>query len=119
MEDYQLNQKRLDVHIDRLRAGAEIRFGTLGFYLSPQGLLEIRKNSSWRIENITAQTASADFREAMQEADDLLSRFSALSEIAASSTCQYVLVHDYGSGVVEICRLMADQIHWAKGFRLR
>jgi hypothetical protein len=61
---------RFELALDRLRDGHAFTFRGVGFWLAPDGSLEVRVPSSWRMENTTEQTALNDLENAKYLMDD-------------------------------------------------
>jgi hypothetical protein len=116
MEIHEPRGSRFALALERLQEGFAFTFRSVGFWIAPDGAIEVRAQTSWFLENITEQTALND----LQKAEDLLNLLEAESSEFASLTQgrlrRYVLVDDYGMGGVELCRLVDGLLVWSKGF---
>jgi hypothetical protein len=104
---------RFELALERLRDGDAFSFDGVWFWLAPDGYLEVSVESSWRIEHITEQTALADLERAMSLVNDLLAKSSSFSAVAKAHPQRFILIHDYGTGSVAVCRLVDGKIVWA------
>jgi hypothetical protein len=108
--------ERFNLAIERFREGNEIIFQDIGFYLNPNGTVECRIQSSWRIENINESRVKEDFTSAEGVYNNLISSSDIFAEIVKSKKLSKVLIDDYGMGAIEICRQENDNIIWAEGY---
>ena len=106
---------RFELALERLRDGDAFSFDGVSFWLAQDGCLEVSVVSSWRIENTTEQTALVDVKRAMKLVGDLVAKSSSFAAIAKAHPQRFTLIHDYGTGSVELCRLVDGAIIWAKG----
>ncbi len=106
---------RFELALERLRDGDAFSFNGISFWLAPDGYLEVSVESSWRIENTTEQTALADLQRAMNLVNDLIAKSSSFVAVTKAHPQLFILIHDYGMGSVELCRLVDGKIVWAKG----
>ncbi|HKO95407.1 MAG TPA: hypothetical protein VJU86_00335 [Pyrinomonadaceae bacterium] len=68
-----------------------------------------------RIENTREQTALADLQRAMHIVSELVATNASFATIANAHPQRFSLIHDYGTGSVELAQLVDGQIVWAKG----
>ena len=108
---------RFELALERLRDGHAFTFRGVGFWFAPDGSLEVRVQSSWRIENTTEQTALNDLDNAKNLMDDLIEESSSFASLVKDSARRLVLIDDYGMGAVELCHLADGALIWAKGMR--
>lgn len=106
---------RFDLALERLRAGHAFSFRGAGFWLTPDGYLEVSLNSSWRIEDTTKQTALNDLKRAKDILTDLALESPSFAEIVKAYPQRFILINDYGTGSVELCHLEDGELRWAKG----
>lgn len=115
MQSFEPNSVRFQLALEQLRVGISIDFGEINFWLSPEdSILEVRMRSNWNIENVTNETAFSDFEEARRMVAYLEAKDSDFANLLRSHPLRYILINDYGTGIVEICRFMGDKIIWAK-----
>ena len=107
---------RIDSAIEQLRQGIPLDFGGINLSLSrDKEVLEVRVRSSWHSRNVTLATAVSDFREAKRLVSLLAAARRAFAELTTDRVVEFVLINDYGTGMMEICRLHCDRIVWADG----
>lgn len=112
-----LHRSRFRLAIERLYEGFSFEFDGISFWLSsptPGSVLEVRVQSTWRVENVTEQTALSDFNIAEKVVNELANKSIEFAEMLKNHPAQYVLIDDYGTGAVEICRLTGDGLVWTK-----
>ena len=115
MEVTEPHGSRFEVALERLRDGHAFTFRGVGFWLAPDGSLEVRAQSSWRIENTTEQTALSDLENAKNLLAALIKGSSSFASLVMGRAHRFVLIDDYGMGAVELCRLVDGALIWAKG----
>ena len=115
MEISEPHGSRFELALERLQDGHAFTFRGVGFWLAPDGSLEVRAPSSWRIENITEQTALSDLERAKNLLDVLIEESSSFASLVNGLARRFVLIDDYGMGAVELCRLVNGALIWAKG----
>ena len=109
---------RFELALEGLRDGDAFSFDDVSFWLAPDGHLEVSVESSWRIENTTEQTALADLQRATNLFNDLVLRSPSFALIAKVHPQRFSLIHDYGTGSVELARLVYGKIAWTNGMSL-
>jgi hypothetical protein len=75
----------------------------------------VRVQSSWRIKNMTEQTALSDLENAKNLLDALVKESSSFASLVKDRARRFVLIDDYGMGAVELCRLVNDALIRAEG----
>jgi len=115
MEITEPHGTRFELALERLRDGHAFSFRGVGFWLAPDGSLEMRVQSSWRIENTTEQTALSDLENARNLLDALIKESLSFGSLVKGRARHFVLIDDYGMGAVELCRLVDGSLIWAKG----
>lgn len=106
---------RFELALEDFRNGHAFTFRGVKMWLAPDGSLGASINSSWRIENTTEQTALADLQIAKDTVNDLVAESSPFAALIKDRPQYFILIHDYGMGSVEWCRLVDGKIVWAKG----
>jgi hypothetical protein len=106
---------RFELALERLRDGHAFTFRGVGFWLAPDGSLEVRVPSSWGIENTSEQTALSDLEHAKKLLDVLIVESPSFASLVKDRARRFVLIDDYGMGGVELCRLVGGALIWAKG----
>jgi|SRR5687767_273444 len=104
-----------ELALERLRDGDSFNLEGVSFWLAPDGNLEVSVESSRRIENTTEQTALADLQRAMKLVVDLASTSPSFASLARAHPQRFSLIHDYGTGSVELGRLEDGELRWARG----
>lgn len=115
MQVFEPHGPRFELALERLREGEAFSFEGVSFCLAPDGHLEVSVESTWSIENTTEQTALRDLQRAMNLVNDLVARSPSFASIAKIHPQRFSLIHDYGTGSVELGRLLDEKIVWAKG----
>jgi hypothetical protein len=94
-----------------------ISLGRVGIAIWPDGHLEVSVASEWLPENVTEQTARADFAHAQQMSEHILTQLgSEFRRRVAELPRRYFLIDDYGNGSVALGYLDGDTVVWAPGF---
>jgi len=81
-----------------------------------RGHLEISVASQWLPENVTEQTARADFAHAKQIFEHVADLNSEFRRRVATLPRRYRVVNDYGNGSVALCYLEGDSDNVGTGF---
>ena len=115
MEVTELHGARFELALDLFRDNQSFTFRGVGVGLASDGALEVRFQSSWRIENATEQTALNDFDRASALIDLLIQESASFASIVRGRDRRLVLIDDYGMGAVELCSLANGSLIWAKG----
>jgi len=118
MEVTEVDDSRFDLALERFKEGNPFNFRGIVFSLALDGFLGISVQSSWRMENTTEETALEDFRIAKNLTDTLIKESLAFASQAKNRPRRFILIDDYGTGAVELCRLVENKIQWAKGMPL-
>ncbi len=106
---------RFELALERLRDGDSFSLEGVSFWLTPDGHLEVSVNSSRNIENTTEQTALADLQRAMNLVSDLAAKNPSFASLAKAHPQSFCLIHDYGTGSVELGRFEDGELRWARG----
>ena len=105
--------RRFDQAIDALAEGSAVAFGDLLLSVSADSLA-CAIETSWHSENVTEETAHADLARAQRNLAALLEASGRLRQIIGARSVSYVLVEDYGMGLIELCRLVDTEMTWAR-----
>ena len=82
------------------------------FQIDADGVLECAVSSTWQIENITTRTAERDLRRGMAMLRHLTESVPSFADRVSGRRVRQVLVHDHGTGSVEVCRREAGTLTW-------
>lgn len=115
MQVFEPHGPRFQLALERLREGDSFSFEGVSFWLAPDGHLKVSVVSSMRIENTREQTALADLHRAMNIVSQLAATNASFASIATAHPQRFSLIHDYGTGSVELAQLVDGKIVWAKG----
>ncbi|MGI8654933.1 MAG: hypothetical protein ACR2LC_06915 [Pyrinomonadaceae bacterium] len=115
MEVSEPNTQRFDVALELLREGSSFTFDGVSFWIAPDGLLHVNVDSSWRIENITEQTALNDLERAKDVFAYLVRKSPSFARIVEGCHQQYHFGYDAGKSGVELARLVDGKLDWVKG----
>ena len=118
LQIFEAEGPRWQLALDRLVDGFPFEFRGVTFGWSPHrgGSLEILVRSTKDTAHVTAQSALADLDAGRQVFNELESGSGKFAELASAHPLSFALIHDYGTGSVEICRLAGNELVWAKGF---
>jgi hypothetical protein len=116
MEITEPHGSRFELALELFRDGRALTFDGVGFWLAPDGALEVRAQTSWYRENVTEQTALNDLERAKTLAASLVKASSEFASLVKGRARRYVLVDDYKMGGIELCRLIDGSLFWSKGF---
>ena len=108
--------ERFKLALERFRDGHEIVFNDTGFYLNPNGTVECRIQSSWKIENISEERAKEDLAAAEATYNYLIDSSNEFAKLVKGRKLSKVLIDDDGMGSIELCRQENDVLLWSKGF---
>jgi hypothetical protein len=106
---------RFELALEDFSNGRAFTFRGVKMWLAANGSLGASINSSWRVENTTEQTARADLQVAKDTVGDLVAESSSFAALVKDRPQYFILIHDYGTGSVELCRLVNGALVWAKG----
>jgi hypothetical protein len=109
----ELDGPRFELAMELLRQGERVRFVDLDLRVCE--VLVVAVQSTWRSENVTVESASADLFNAEKQLRVLLDGSPVLRS-AVPSELRFELEDDYGMGSVLICTLRQGQLHWARRF---
>ncbi|HEU0143372.1 MAG TPA: hypothetical protein VFQ47_01185 [Nitrososphaera sp.] len=116
MEITEPHGSRFELALELFQDGRAFTFDDVGFWLAPDGALEVRVQTSWYRENVTEQTALNDLERAKNLADFLERASPEFASLVKDRPRRYVLVDDYKMGGIELCRLIDGSLFWSKGF---
>lgn len=108
---------RLDLAIERLKEGFPFEYLGTNFNLSNSRLgreLTVHVYSSKATGEVTKASAWADLERGSIALADLLAN-AAFYEAVANARVNKLLIYDYGTGSVELARIVGEEIKWAKG----
>ena len=108
--------QRFDVALERFLAGQFFGFHQIQLRMLPNGTICCAVDSSWEIENVTAETATTDFEEARDSFDALVAQSPAFASLIQGRLVRYDLVDDYGTGTLLLCSFDGGELAWAPGF---
>lgn len=115
MEILEPRGRRFEVALELLEEGASFTFDGVRFSLSPDGLLVVAIQSSYRpINDRGHQTALSDLRRARSVADYLAGENPLFNAIYRKHQRLFILLNYYGhGGETEVARLVNDEVVWA------
>ena len=115
MEITEPHGPRFELALDRFRDGHAFTLNGVGFWLAPDGALEVSAQTSWFIENVTEQRALDDLDRARRLTDTLIEESPAFASLVKGRPRRYVLIDDYKMGGVVLCRLVDGSLNWSAG----
>ena len=112
----ELNTPRFNIALELMHEGKPLTFEGINFWIDPTGVLRVDVNSSWEIAKITDQTALNDLERANNVLAYLNRESSEFAQLAKAYSPTFYLCSDYGTGVVELARIVDGKLVWAKGY---
>jgi len=119
MEVTELHGSRFELVLELFRQNQAFMFRGVGVGLAPDGALEVRVQSSWRIENTTEESVLNDLEHARMLIDALIEESPSFASIVKGRKRRFVLIDNYGMGAIELCSLVGGSLVWAKVMRKR
>jgi hypothetical protein len=102
---------RWDLALDLLRRGEPFSLGQITFRRLDQGSFEAAVASTWAPMDLTDERARAELVEAQIRVDELCED-EGFRDAVGGSPIDLVLVHDYETGNLPLCRMGADGVEW-------
>jgi hypothetical protein len=115
MEIFDFSSQRWKVAFDRFRDGESLVFRGVAFILDGAAGLCVQVVTSWRVENTTETTARRDFERAEHALSELLASSAEFASLVMNRHVRFVLVDDYATGSVALCRSIDGTLTWAHG----
>jgi hypothetical protein len=102
---------RWQVALELLGRGDAFSLGRITFSKTG-GVIEAAVASSWLPENLTEERARSDLESAQAAIEDLRLADEAFRDLLAGSTLDVVLVSDYDTGSIALCRATSTGVEW-------
>jgi hypothetical protein len=102
---------RWDLALDLLRRGEPFSLGQITFRRIDAGSVEAAVASAWVPMDLTEERARGELERAQIRVDELCGD-EGFRDAVAGSPIDLVLVHDYGTGNLPLCRMGADGVEW-------
>jgi len=102
---------RWDIALDLLRRGEAISLGNITFRRVDAGSIEATVASAWVPMDLTEERARGELRLAQVRVDELC-QDEDFRDAVGGSPIDVVLVHDYETGNLPLCRMGADDVEW-------
>ena len=115
MKVTEVGTQRFNAALELMREGQSLNFNDVYFYLGNEGILDVSVDASKIIEEITKDSASEDMERAVATMSYLKDNSSEFAFIVKDYKPEFVLFSNYGTGVVELARLVGDKIVWSHG----
>lgn len=112
MKISELNGKKFELAIERFKEGNSSNFSNISIIKTKNGDIHCSVISSWLSENVTEKRALKDFIVGHNSLKDLIANSPMLKEMINGKELHYSLIEDYGTGSVELCKLIDDKIVW-------
>ena len=113
MKVLELNSMRFEAALELLREGKSFEFSNADFYLDKRNkIIEIRSITSWELQNLTEQRALEEIERGRIIFNYLIDESPKFAEIIKFYQPRFSLIHDNGTGAVEICYLSENKITW-------
>lgn len=98
-----------------MREGESLSFDGVDFWISPAGEFRVAINTSWKLSNATDQTSLNDLERAKNVLTYLVKESPEFASIVGKYSPEFHLWNDYGTGVVELARIVDNKLVWSKG----
>jgi len=112
----ELSGSRFELAMERLRAGDQVTYESIGLVLSLEGVLVCELPSTWGPEYVTTKRAEDDFARAEATLKDLLDQSPEFRRVVGPKQIRYELIYDYGKGGILLCHKDHEGLHWAEGY---
>ena len=108
---------RYELALDLLREGKPFYYLGLRFEVQSDGELECGVQTTSNRDSLTEEQACHDFERAKAIVQRMLSEAAGFADAVKSRRIEYCLIDDYAIGIVTLCRLDEDELHWCHGVR--
>jgi|KBSSwiStaDraftv2_1062776.scaffolds.fasta_scaffold786666_2 hypothetical protein len=115
MDVSELNTPKFNIALELMHDGKSLAFDGIDFWIDPSGVLRVSVNSSWQIANITDETALNDLERANNVLSYLNRESSEFAQLTRDHPPSFCLSSDYGTGVIELARIVDGKLVWGKG----
>ena len=112
MKVTEVGTQRFDVALELMLEGQALLFNEIYFSIRGSSELSVAVCSSKDRPNITQDSASADIERGIHTLDYLRSNSGSFAAIAKDREPKFSLCLDYGTGAVELARLVDNAIVW-------
>jgi hypothetical protein len=102
---------RWDLALDLLRRGEPFALGQITFRRLAADSVEAAVASAWVPMDLTEERARGELERAQVRVDELCAD-GGFRDTVAGSPIDLVLVHDYETGNLPLCRMGADGVEW-------
>jgi hypothetical protein len=102
---------RWEIALDLFRRGEAFSLGEITFRRVDPACIEAAVASAWVPMDLTEQRARDELEQAQVEVDSLC-EITAFRDAVGGSPIEVVLVHDYDTGSLPLCRMTADGVEW-------
>jgi hypothetical protein len=103
---------RWEIGLDVLRRGEAISLGQITFRQVDSQTVEAAVASAWLPMDLTEERARTELEQAQVQVNELLSEDAAFRDSIGGSAINLVLVHDYETGSLPLCRIAAEGVEW-------
>ncbi len=109
---------RFALAVERLIQGHPFDFrnltvGCCSVYL--RGGLDVLVRSSKPTGEVTEGSANSDLQKGRELFGELVAESPTLSALVTKRPAEFALIYDYGTGAVELCRQVGEELVWAEG----
>ena len=108
-----IDGRRFADALEFFKGGKTLEVEDTIFVLDPdRGQLSVMKRASRRMESVGDDAASAEISRAIEVYDYLRENSPQFARIIAEFIPRFSVVHDYGTGSVEICHIHDGKLIW-------
>jgi hypothetical protein len=107
---------RFDLTLDQLRAGRAVVIQGIGYKLDSDATLEVAAFSDWAPENLNQLMARSKIVHAQLVFERLHDTSAGFRRaLAERRSTRFILVWEYGKGLIQIAEVRGDTFAWAPG----
>lgn len=104
--------QRWELALDLLRRGEAFSLGRVTLRRVADGAIEVAVASAWRPENLTDAKARDELEAVRAKTEELVAADAMFRDVVGLSRVDYVLVDDYDTGSIALCRLAGGELEW-------
>lgn len=115
MKVHEVCTQRFNVALELMREGQTLTFDNVHFCLGDNRVLKVYVDASKVIDEITKDSASQDIERAIAMMNHLKENSSEFKQLIEGYAPRFIYCSNYGTGSVELARLVGDKIVWSHG----
>ncbi len=107
---------QFELALERFLGGRGFTFQGVGFWLAPDGHMEVSIQPSGFLAETAEQTALDDLKVAEGVLNALIEESPAFAEMIRGRPLHFVLAESYRAATIEWCRVVDGSLVWSSGF---